>query len=217
MSGRLDELGELGIGLLGCEAVGSAVANAIARHSEGVRANREDAGNPGRGSEATKKRDAAAARSLFTRDVWHVATRPEVEVVIDVLGGLEPASGVIEAALSAGNDVVTAGKDLVVHRFAKLEDVAATAERVLLYEAAVMAGTPAISIVRSLIGDRIRRLQGVLNATSNYCLHRMHADGITLAKAAAEARVLGYAVPDAIADIEVYDAAAKLALLAILE
>ena len=95
------------------------------------------------------------------------------------------------------------------------QDLAAASGRKLLFEAAVMAGTPAVSTVRSLAGDRISRLQGVLNGTSNFCLHRMQA-GLTLAGAVAEAQARGYAERDPSADIEGHDAAAKLAILATL-
>jgi homoserine dehydrogenase len=162
-----------------------------------------------------RQRDVPVARGLFTDDAWDVATHPGVDVVVELIGGLDPAGSVIEAALAAGKHVVTANKAVLARQFAKLRGCAAAADRLLLFEAAVMAGTPAIATVRSLAGDRITQLQGVLNGTSNYCLHRMQG-GLTLAEALTEARVRGYAEADPSADIEGHDAAAKLAILATL-
>jgi homoserine dehydrogenase len=216
MSRRSAAHEELGIGLLGCGVVGSAVARVIGRHATVIRARtgRVPVIRAVAVRHLGKERDVPIPRSLFTLDAWHVATRPDVDVVVEVIGGRDPADGLIEAALGAGKDVVTAGKELLASQFAKLEDLAAKAGSAFMYEAAVMAGTPAISTVKSLIGDRICRLQGVLNGTCNYCLQRMEEASLTLAQAAAEVRELGYAEPDPTADVEGYDAAAKLAILA---
>ena len=207
--------GEIGIGLLGCGVVGSAVARALARHAGVI--GRHAGSLPVIRAVAVrnvrKRRDVPVAADLFSGDAWQVATRPDVDVVVEVIGGLDPAGDAIEAALRAGKHVVTANKELLAHQFAKLHDCAAASGRLLLFEAAVMAGTPAVSTVRSLAGDRIRKLQGVLNGTSNFCLHRMQA-GLTLAEAVAQAQARGYAERDPSADIEGRDAAAKLAILA---
>lgn len=162
-----------------------------------------------------QRRNAPVAPALFSDDAWQVATRPDVDVVVEVMGGLDPAGEAIEAALGAGKHVVTANKELLARQFGKLQGCAAASGRMLLFEAAVMAGTPAVSTVRSLAGDRISRLQGVLNGTSNFCLHRMQT-GLTLAEALAEAQARGYAERDPSADIDGHDAAAKLAILATL-
>lgn len=212
-----DQIGELGIGLLGCGVVGSAVARALSRNADVIR-NRTGRTPVVRAvavRHPRRQREVPVASDLFTDDMWEVATHPGVDVVVELIGGLDPAGDVIEAALSAGKHVVTANKAVLASQFAKLRDCAAAADRLLLFEAAVMAGTPAIATVRSLAGDRITQLQGVLNGTSNYCLHRMQA-GLTLAQALTEARARGYAEADPSADIEGHDAAAKLAILATL-
>jgi homoserine dehydrogenase len=212
-----DQIDELGIGLLGCGVVGSAVARALARNADVIR-NRTGRAPVIRAvavRHPSQQRDVPVAQDLFTEDAWEVATHPGVDVVVELMGGIDPAGDVIEAALSVGKHVVTANKAVLARRFAKLQDCAMAAGRLLLFEAAVMAGTPAIATVRSLAGDRITQLQGVLNGTSNYCLHRMQA-GLTLAQALTEARARGYAEADPSADIEGHDAAAKLAILATL-
>jgi homoserine dehydrogenase len=212
-----DRRGELGIGLLGCGVVGSAVARALARHSGviGRRAGRRPVIRAVAVRNPRQPRHVPVAPALFSDDAWRVATHPDVDVVVEVIGGLDPAGGAIEAALGAGKHVVTANKQVLARDFGKLRGCAAASGRKLLFEAAVMAGTPAVSTVRSLAGDRISRLQGVLNGTSNFCLHRMQT-GLTLAEALAEAQARGYAERDPSADIEGHDAAAKLAILAML-
>jgi homoserine dehydrogenase len=212
-----DRCEELGIGLLGCGVVGSAVARALARHAGliGCRAGRRPVIRAVAVRSPGRRRDVPVAPAVFCSDAWQVATRPDVDVVVEVIGGLQVAGGAVEAALDAGKHVVTANKELVARRFGKLADLAAASGRRLLFEAAVMAGTPAVSTVRSLAGDRISRLQGVLNGTSNFCLQKMQA-GLPLAGAVAEAQARGYAERDPSADIEGHDAAAKLAILAAL-
>jgi homoserine dehydrogenase len=217
MNADQDRQAELGIGLLGCGVVGTAVARALPGVAPVIRARtgRMPVIRAVAVRDPSRQRNVPVPAESFTDDPWHVATRADVDVVVEVMGGLDPAGGAIDAALGAGKHVVSANKELLSRQFEKLRECAVRNGRRLLFEAAVMAGTPAISTVLSLAGDRITRLQGLLNGTCGYCLDRMRA-GLSLAEAVAEAQAHGYAEADPSADVEGRDAAAKLAILATL-
>lgn len=141
--------------------------------------------------------------------------RSDADVVVEVVGGLEPAADWIRQALEAGKSVVTANKQVMAHAGAELLRVAAERERHLLFEAAVAGGVPVIRAVREgLAGDRLQRVLGVLNGTCNYVLTRMEADGASFDDALREAQERGYAEADPTADVDGADAQAKLAILA---
>ena len=140
--------------------------------------------------------------------------RSDADVVVEVIGGLEPAGDWIRRALEAGKSVVTANKQVMAHMGSDLLQVAAERERHLLFEAAVAGGIPIIRAVREgLAGDRLRRVLGVLNGTCNYMLTRMEAEGVSFDEALREAQECGYAEADPTADIDGGDAQAKLAIL----
>ena len=140
--------------------------------------------------------------------------RSDADVVVEVVGGLEPAAGWIRKALEAGKSVVTANKQVMAHAGAELLQVAAERERHLLFEAAVAGGVPIIRAVREgLAGDRLQRVLGVVNGTCNYVLTRMEADGVSFDDALREAQDRGYAEADPTADVDGADAQAKLAIL----
>jgi len=163
----------------------------------------------------TKAREVKAPASVFTDDPAAVVADPDVDVVIEVMGGVEPARGLIEAALRAGKPVVTANKELIARDGPELLALAAATGVDLLFEASVAGGIPLIRPLReSLAGDRIRRVLGIVNGTTNFILTRMTEDGTTFADALAEAQRLGYAEADPTADVEGYDAAAKAAIIA---
>jgi homoserine dehydrogenase len=162
-----------------------------------------------------KERSVALAASVFTDDPTEVVRDPGVDVVVEVMGGLEPACSLILEAFDAGKPVVTANKELLAARGKELFEAAARAGVELLYEAAVGGGIPLIRPLREhLAGDRILRFMGIVNGTTNYILTRMTEDGATLEDAVAEAQSLGIAEQDPTADIGGYDAAAKAAILA---
>lgn len=140
--------------------------------------------------------------------------RSDADVVVEVVGGLEPAAGWIRKALEAGKSVVTANKQVMAHAGAELLRVAAERERHLLFEAAVAGGVPIIRAVREgLAGDRLQRVLGVVNGTCNYVLTRMEADRVSFDDALREAQERGYAEADPTADVDGADAQAKLAIL----
>ena len=144
-----------------------------------------------------------------------VVNDPTIDVIVEVIGGIEPARGLILEALKSGKPVITANKELIANVGADLFEAAATAGVDLLFEAAVGGGIPLIRPLReSLAGERIRRVMGIVNGTTNYILTRMSEEGASYTDALAEAQGLGYAERDPTADVEGYDAAAKAAILA---
>ena len=164
--------------------------------------------------DATKARDGIDP-ALLTDDAESVVSDPNVDVVIELIGGIEPARALILKALEANKPVVTGNKELLASHGAELF---AAADRVgvdLLFEAAVAGGIPIMRPLReSLIGERVHRVIGIVNGTTNYILTRMAEAGATYADALAEAQSLGFAETDPTADVDGFDAAAKIAILA---
>ena len=155
--------------------------------------------------------------ALFTTDAAALATRDDVDIVVEVIGGIEPARSLILGALEAGASVVTANKALLAEDGATLFDAADKHGVDLYYEAAVAGAIPILRPLReSLAGDRVRRVLGIVNGTTNYILTRMTESGASFSDALEEAQALGYAEADPTADVEGFDAAAKAAILAAL-
>ena len=205
------------VGLLGCGNVGAALVRLVAGHADLI------AARAGTRVEITRVavRDLSRSRDLplpagaFTDDPAAVVADPDVDVVVEVMGGTDPARVLIETALRAGRPVVTANKELIARDGPGLLRLAAESGVDLLFEASVAGGIPLIRPLReSLAGDRIRRVLGIVNGTTNYILTRMTEDGSTFADALAEAQRLGYAEADPTADVEGFDAAAKAAIIA---
>jgi len=205
------------IGLLGCGNVGGALVELIDSDVEGI------AWRSGVRLEITriavrnlsKPRPSVLASSRLTHDVHAVATDPDVDVVVELIGGIEPARTLVMSALKAGKPVVTANKELLANCGAELYATAEASGRELLFEAAVGGGIPLVRALRvSLAGERVRRVTGIVNGTTNYVLSRMSEDRIDYGEALREAQTLGYAERDPTADVEGYDASAKAAILA---
>jgi homoserine dehydrogenase len=160
-------------------------------------------------------RPAGLPAGLFTDDAKELVERPGVDLVVELIGGLDPARTLVEAALRAGRPVVTANKALLAEVGAELAQLAAENGVDLLYEAAVAGAIPVIRPLReSLAGERVVRVMGIVNGTTNYILTRMTEDGMDYDDALAEAQRLGLAERDPTADVEGTDAAAKAAILA---
>jgi homoserine dehydrogenase len=163
-------------------------------------------------------RDLSKARAGFTGftdDAAGVVVDPDVDLIVEVIGGLQPAKDLVLAALKAGKPVVTANKELMAAYGAELFDAAAKAGVDLLFEAAVAGAIPLMRPLReSLAGDRIMRVLGIVNGTTNFILTRMTESGQSFAEALAEAQALGYAERDPTADVEGHDAAAKASIIA---
>ncbi|MFW6092039.1 MAG: homoserine dehydrogenase [Actinomycetota bacterium] len=208
----------LRVALLGCGSVGTEVARLLTEHASDLEARAgtrlELAGVAVRRADADRTA-AGVPAELFTTDARTLATRDDVDIVIEVIGGIEPARSLLLAAMESGASVVTANKALLAEDGATLFRAAEKHGVDLYYEAAVAGAIPLLRPLReSLAGDRIHRVTGIVNGTTNYILDRMDDAGSSFAEALEEAQALGYAEADPTADIEGYDAAAKAAILA---
>ncbi|GAA4180669.1 homoserine dehydrogenase [Gryllotalpicola koreensis] len=205
----------LRIALLGGGTVGAQVARLLLENgdelSSRIGARVELAGIAVR--DLDKKRDAALPRELFTTDAEQLILG--ADIVVELMGGIEPARELIIKALNSGADVVTGNKQLLATHGTELFDLAGQVGAQLYYEAAVGGAIPIIRPLRdSLAGDSVTRILGIVNGTTNFVLDRMDTGGDELGDALAVATELGYAEADPTADIGGYDAAAKAALLA---
>ncbi len=209
--------GTVRVGLLGCGTVGGAVVRMLVDRAGPVEAKTGIALEVVRVAvrDVERDRDVPLGAEHFTTDPERVVAASDVDVVVEVMGGLDPAGALVATALQAGKPVVTANKELMADRGPELLDVAEGSGVDLLFEAAVGGGIPLIRpITESLAGERIHRLLGIVNGTTNYILTRMSEEGSDFATALAEAQALGYAEADPTADVEGLDAAAKAAILA---
>jgi homoserine dehydrogenase len=159
--------------------------------------------------------DWASLEKRLVVDPHELVADPDVDIVVELMGGVEPARTVILEALSHRKPVISANKELLSSSVAELALAAEAAGVDLLFEASVAGAIPLVRLLgESLAGENIVRLTGIVNGTTNYVLTRMSEDGISYAEALAEAQQLGYAEADPTADVEGYDAAAKAAILA---
>jgi homoserine dehydrogenase len=207
----------LRVGLLGCGHVGGALVRLVVEDGDRIATRTglhlELAAVAVRSR--SRERDAPVPDGILTTDAGAVVVDPTVDVVVEVIGGIEPARSLILNALKSGKAVVTANKELLANCGAELFEAASTAGVDLLFESAVAGGIPLIRPLReSLAGERIRRIMGIVNGTTNFILSRMSESATSYHDALAEAQSLGYAERDPTADVEGYDAAAKAAILA---
>jgi homoserine dehydrogenase len=209
--------GTVRVALLGCGTVGSEVVRLLHEQADDLKARIGAAvelvgiavRRPGR------PRPLPVDPALFTTDALGLVKRDDVDVVVEVVGGIEPARTWLVEALRAGKSVVTANKALLAEDGASLHDAAAEGGADLYYEAAVAGAIPLLRPLReSLHGDRITRVTGIVNGTTNYILSNMDSTGASFQDALDQATALGYAEPDPTADVEGFDAAAKAAILA---
>jgi homoserine dehydrogenase len=211
----MDERRTLTVGLLGCGIVGSGVVRLLREHADAIAARVGARVELGPVAVRNLSRDREVTVERLTPDPHAVTNDPRVDIVVEVMGGIEPARRLLTEALTGGKSVVTANKELVSSLGAELLRLARDKSVRLEYEAAVAGGIPIIKPLRdSLAGDRVRRVLGILNGTTNYILTRMTEEGASFGDALAEAQRLGYAERDPSADIEGFDAAAKAAILA---
>src|SRR5688500_7028562 len=205
------------VGVLGCGHVGAALVRLIGDRRSEVAARTGldlDVSRVAVRSVA-KERPVGLPDGVLTHDAFDVVADPGIDVVVEVIGGIEPARELILTALRNGKPVVTANKELLANVGVDLFAAAERAGVDLLFEAAVGGGIPIIRPLReSLVGERVRRVTGIVNGTTNYILTRMTDDGVTYQEALAEAQSLGYAERDPTADVEGYDAGAKAAIVA---
>ena len=205
---------KVGIGLLGLGTVGQGVANIISqpkdRHplvgelelvSVAVR-------------NLKKKRDISIPDSILTTNPTEIINNPNIQIVVEVMGGIEPAKSLIIQAIRAGKSVVTANKAVIARHGEEISNEAKAAGVYVLIEAAVGGGIPIIEpLKQSLGGNQITKVSGIINGTTNYILSRMDKEGVNYAEVLKDAQVLGYAESDPAADVEGSDAADKIAIL----
>ena len=206
----------LRVALLGCGVVGSEVARLIIEQADDLRAR---VGRPlelvGIAVRRPNRERPGIDPRLFTDDAAALVAREDVDLVIEVIGGIEPARSLILSALANRASVVTANKALLAQDGAVLFAAAEQAKADLYFEAAVAGAIPIIRPLReSLVGDEITAVIGIVNGTTNFILDKMDSAGAGFAETLAEAQELGYAEADPTADVEGFDAAAKAAILA---
>ena len=209
--------GPVVVGFLGCGTVGSAALRLLDEHAEDIAARSGCRFEVRRVAvrDPARRRDVSVPADRFTADPDEVVTDPDVAVVVEVMGGIDPARRLVLSALSSGKRVVTANKELLATHGPELFEAAAKGSAGLHFEATVAGGVPLIRpLIESLSGERITRLLGIVNGTTNYVLTRMTDDGVAYNEALAEAQRLGYAEADPTDDVEGFDAAAKCAILA---
>ena len=217
MSGYEDKPGKvLRVALLGCGVVGTQVARLLGEQADDLAvrtgARLELAGIAVRRIAQPRP---GVDPALLTTDAMGLATRPDVDIVIEVIGGIEPARSLILAAMEAGKSVVTANKALLAEHGEQVHAAARAFGTDLYYEAAVAGAIPILRPLReSLAGDTVHRVLGIVNGTTNYILDRMDGSGADFGESLEEAQALGYAEADPTADVEAFDAAAKAAILA---
>ncbi|MER7956079.1 homoserine dehydrogenase [Streptomyces sp. NPDC096030] len=206
----------LKVALLGCGVVGSEVARIMTTHADDLAARIgapvELAGVAVRRPD--KVREGIPAE-LITTDATALVKRGDIDVVVEVIGGVEPARTLITTAFEHGSSVVSANKALLAQDGTSLYAAADQHGQDLYYEAAVAGAIPLIRPLReSLAGDKINRVMGIVNGTTNFILDKMDTSGAGYSEALDEATALGYAEADPTADVEGFDAAAKAAILA---
>ena len=207
----------LRVGLLGCGNVGGALVHLLVDDASRIaaRTGLDLSLQAVAVRSQSREREVPLPPGVLTTDASSVVSDPDVDVVVEVIGGIEPARTLILTALKSGKPVITANKELLANCGAELFEAAASAGVDLLFEAAVAGGIPLIRPLReSLAGESIRRVMGIVNGTTNFILTRMSEDGASYHDALAEAQSLGYAERDPTADVEGFDAAAKAAILA---
>ena len=204
----------LRVGMLGCGVVGGEVARLIVANQKDLTA------RSGAQLDLVKigVRNLArpnVSKDLLTTDLESIVKDPKIDLIIEVIGGIEPARTLILDAFANGKSVVTANKALLAKHGAELFAAADKSGVDLYYEAAVAGAIPILRPLReSLVGDHIQRVMGIVNGTTNFILTKMDESGAAFGDALAEAQALGFAEADPTADVEGFDAAAKAAILA---
>lgn len=204
-------------GLLGLGTVGTGVVRIVEGHRDDLIA---QVGSPIQIEriavrQLNKPRAVAIDPGKLTDDPWEVVRDPEIDVVIEVMGGIEPTKAYILEALRNGKHVITANKDLIALHGPEITAAAREHGCDILYEASVAGGIPIIrTLIEGFSSDRINRIMGIVNGTTNYILTKMSQEGASYEEVLKEAQQLGYAEADPTSDVEGLDAARKMAILA---
>ena len=207
------------VGVLGLGTVGSALVRLVSQQTQAIEM------RTGIRVEVTRaavrnldaSRDLGPSAPVIVSDPMSVVEADDVDLVVELMGGVDPARSLIERAIRLRKPVVSANKELIASCSRELFELADSAGVDLLFEASVAGGIPLLRAIReSLAGDRIRRVLGIVNGTTNFILTQMTEQGTGFDEALAEAQELGYAEADPTADVEGFDAAAKAAIIATL-
>ncbi len=212
-------MGTVRIGMIGCGVVGQGVMRLLRENAASIEARLGGRIEVRRivARDPHKPRGPYVAPELLGYDVESLLADPEIDVVVEVMGGVERAGGYVQRALQADKSVVTANKALLADRGLALMELAEQRGVDLSFEAAVAGGIPVIRVLReALVSDRIVALRGIINGTSNYILSQMHEHGLGFDQALAQAQQAGYAEADPSLDVGGGDAAHKLTILATL-
>jgi homoserine dehydrogenase len=205
------------IGLLGCGNVGAALVQLVERQADVIEARTGVRLQISRVAvrNISRDREVQLPEGVLTRDAHAVVNDPTVDVIVEVMGGIEPARELIATALSHGKPVITANKELLANVGHELWAQSDAAGVDLLFEAAVAGGIPLIRALReSLRGEPVTRVMGIVNGTTNFILTKMTDEGADYSAALSEAQRLGFAERDPTADVEGFDAGAKAAIIA---
>ena len=205
------------IGILGLGTVGCGTISVLARNAEEItrRAGREIQVVQAAARSLDKKRDCSTNGIALTENPEDIVTNPDIDVVVELIGGYEPALGLVMKAIENGKHVVTANKALIAVHGNEIFEAAQAKGVMVAFEAAVAGGIPIIKAIREgLAGNRIEWLAGIINGTGNFILTEMKDKGRDFADVLAEAQKLGYAEADPTFDVEGIDAAHKLTILA---
>lgn len=202
------------IGMLGCGVVGSEVARLLLADTEELSTRAGVNIELARIAVRTIKDYPGINPALFTTDPFSIVNDPDIDLIVEVMGGIEPANELAHLAIKNRKSIVTANKALLASQGAELFTAAYAQGEDIYYEASVAGAIPIIRPLRdSLVGDFVIRVMGIVNGTTNYILTKMHEDNKEFAVALKEAQALGFAEADPTADVEGFDAAAKAAIL----
>lgn len=196
------------IGLIGLGTVGSGVFKSLAEF-DNVEILKIAVRN------INKPRTVEVPMEMLTDNPYDIVNNPEIDVVVELMGGVDPAWDYIKTALENGKHIVTANKELLAKKGEELFNLSEKHNRVVLYEAAIAGGIPLIMPIKTILaGNKINKIQAILNGTTNYILTKMDADGASYEDVLKEAQELGYAETDPTGDVEGFDAAYKITTLA---
>lgn len=199
---------KLNIGLIGLGTVGSGVYKTLAEY-ENIEIVKVAVKN------INKPRSVEVPAGKLTDNPFDIVNDPSIDVVVELIGGVTPAWDLISTAIKNGKHIVTANKELLAKRGEELFNLAEENNRVVLYEAAIAGGIPIIMPIKTILaGNKINKIQAILNGTTNYILTKMDADGASYSDVLKEAQALGYAETDPTGDVEGFDAAYKITTLA---
>ena len=199
---------KLKIGQIGLGTVGSGVYKSLADF-ESVEISKIAVRN------INKPRTVQVPSEILTDNPYDIVNDPSIDVVVELMGGVEPAWDYIRTALENGKHIVTANKELLAKKGEELFNLAEKQNRVVLYEAAIAGGIPLIMPIKTILaGNKINKIQAILNGTTNYILTKMDVNGASYKEVLKEAQELGYAETDPTGDVEGFDAAYKITTLA---